>query len=56
MSDFSSFLDNISSFNTSVLLPFINDFFLSTIGITFVAVVAFVVVIAVLARLLKHRF
>lgn len=56
MSNFTQFISDISSFNTSVVLPFINQFFTESVGFIFVAVVCFVVVMAVLARLLKHKF
>lgn len=56
MSNFSDFLSNISSFNTSVLIPFIESFFSTTIGITFVGCVSFCFVFAVVARLLRHKF
>lgn len=57
MSNFTEFLTNLTDFNSSVLLPFIEEFFTNNIGFIFVAVsTVFVVVFAVLARLLKHRF
>lgn len=56
MANFSDFLANITSFNTSVIIPFIVSFFTSTIGFCFIAVVVLCVVVSLLASLLyKHK-
>lgn len=52
----SEMIANISSFNSSCLLPFIEGFFTSTIGITFVGTVVVVVVLRGLASLFKTKF
>lgn len=47
---------DISSFNTSVLLPFVENFFTGTLGLFFVGIVAVCVVLRGLAALVKTRF
>ena len=53
MSNFAQFVQNVGSFNSGVLLPFIEEFFTSTVGFCFVAVTTIVVVLIGLKRLLK---
>ena len=55
MADFASFITMIGQFNTGVVLPFIVDFFTSTIGFTFVAVSILCVIFAGLINLLKNK-
>lgn len=52
----SEMISNISSFNTDCLLPFIEGFFSSSIGITFVGTVVIIVVLRGLASLFKTKF
>lgn len=52
----SDLIANISAFNTGCLLPFIEGFFTSTIGITFVGTVVIIVVLRGLASLFKTKF
>ncbi len=52
----SEMISNISSFNTNCLLPFVEDFFSSNLGITFVGSVVIVVVLRGLATLFKTKF
>ena len=55
MVDFASFITMIGQFNTGVVLPFIVDFFTSTVGFTFVAVSILCVIFAGLINLLKNK-
>lgn len=49
-------ISNIASFNTGCLLPFIQGFFTSNIGLFFVGVVTIAVVLRGLAALVHTKF
>lgn len=49
-------ISNISSFNTDCLLPFIQGFFTSSLGLCFVGTVVICVVLRGLADLFKTKF
>lgn len=49
-------ISNISSFNTSCLLPFIEGFFTSSLGLTFVGTVVICVVLRGLINLFHTKF
>lgn len=49
-------ISDITSFNTQVLIPFIEDFFSSSLGLFFVGVVAVCVVLRGLASLFQAKF
>lgn len=51
-----SIISDLSSFNTSCLLPFLTGFFTSSIGLFFVGVVTICVVLRGLASLFKTKF
>lgn len=49
-------ISNIASFNSACLLPFIQGFFTSNIGLFFVGIVAIAVVLRGLASLFNTKF
>lgn len=52
----SEFLTNISQLITTCIIPFIDDLFVSSIGILFVGVACFVVVAKMVANLMHTKF
>ena len=55
MANFNEFVANIGAFNTSVVIPFITQFFTSTVGFAFVACVVLCVVVICLRRLMNIK-
>ena len=52
----SEFLADISTFNTDILIPFIEDFFTNNLGFLFVGMACLCVVIKLLASLINTKF